>query len=118
MGSTQSTWDRRIEPVEHSTSSQHHQKQSKMPDPCKPQSPSAENPVTDEVKDFNRKSLKKTETKEKNPLPTKEVIEAEKKEVAVTEGVKGFGKESLKKTETKEKNPLPTKEVIEAEMKE
>lgn len=35
-------------------------------------------PDMNEVKKFNKSNLKKTDTKEKNTLPTKEVIEQEK----------------------------------------
>ncbi|XP_029968290.1 thymosin beta 1 [Salarias fasciatus] len=38
------------------------------------------NPVNDEVQNFDKGKLKKTDTKESNTLPTKEVIEQEKKE--------------------------------------
>ncbi|XP_037531832.1 thymosin beta 1 [Nematolebias whitei] len=37
------------------------------------------NPVNQEVETFNKQKLKKTDTEEKNHLPTKEEIEAEKK---------------------------------------
>ncbi|XP_013861490.1 thymosin beta-a [Austrofundulus limnaeus] len=37
------------------------------------------NPVNEEVEHFNKKQLKKTNTQEKNHLPTKEEIEEEKK---------------------------------------
>ncbi|KAL3972826.1 ubiquitin-conjugating enzyme E2 N [Sarotherodon galilaeus] len=37
------------------------------------------NPVNQEVEQFNKQKLKKTNTQEKNHLPTKEEIEAEKK---------------------------------------
>lgn len=42
------------------------------------------NPVNQEVEQFNKQKLKKTNTQEKNHLPTKEEIEAEKK--AMQEG--------------------------------
>ncbi|XP_066571442.1 thymosin beta 1 [Amia ocellicauda] len=38
------------------------------------------NPVNEEVQNFDKKCLKKANTKEKNPLPTKEDIEQEKKQ--------------------------------------
>ncbi|XP_070692986.1 thymosin beta 1 [Pempheris klunzingeri] len=38
-----------------------------------------DNPVTTEVEKFDKKCLKKTETKEKNTLPTQAEIEEEKK---------------------------------------
>jgi len=41
----------------------------------------ADKPDLAEVEKFNKDKLKKTQTKEKNPLPTKEAIEQEKKEV-------------------------------------
>ncbi|XP_053180062.1 thymosin beta 1 [Scomber japonicus] len=40
---------------------------------------SDDNPVKEEVQQFNKKSLRKTSTNEKNHLPTKEEIEEEKK---------------------------------------
>lgn len=42
---------------------------------------SDKNPVKEEVKHFDKKCLKKTNTAEKNTLPTKEDIEQEKKAV-------------------------------------
>ncbi|XP_006005968.1 thymosin beta-12-like [Latimeria chalumnae] len=39
----------------------------------------ANKPDVSEVTTFNKQGLKKTETQEKNPLPTKEMIEQEKK---------------------------------------
>ncbi|CAL9698661.1 unnamed protein product [Knipowitschia caucasica] len=38
----------------------------------------ADKPDISEVSSFDKSKLKKTETQEKNPLPTKEVIEQEK----------------------------------------
>lgn len=38
----------------------------------------ADKPDVSEVATFDKSKLKPTETKEKNPLPTKEVIEQEK----------------------------------------
>jgi hypothetical protein len=40
----------------------------------------ADKPDVAEVETFDKSKLKKTETKEKNPLPTKEELEAAKKE--------------------------------------
>ncbi|CAN9514870.1 unnamed protein product [Ophioblennius macclurei] len=40
------------------------------------------NPVKEEVTKFDKGTLKKTDTKEKNPLPTSEDIKQEKKEQA------------------------------------
>jgi len=40
----------------------------------------ADKPDLSEVEKFNKTQLKKTETKEKNPLPTKEELEKAKKE--------------------------------------
>ncbi|XP_059372806.1 thymosin beta 1 [Carassius carassius] len=40
----------------------------------------SDNPVKEEVKQFDKKCLKKTNTAEKNSLPTKEDIEQEKKD--------------------------------------
>ncbi|XP_072519003.1 thymosin beta 1 [Salminus brasiliensis] len=39
----------------------------------------SDNPVKQEVQNFDKKCLKKTNTAEKNTLPTKEDIEQEKK---------------------------------------
>uniref|UniRef100_H2XYZ9 Thymosin beta n=1 Tax=Ciona intestinalis TaxID=7719 RepID=H2XYZ9_CIOIN len=39
----------------------------------------ADRPDISEVRSFDQTKLKKVETTEKNPLPTKETIEAEKK---------------------------------------
>ncbi|XP_073677137.1 thymosin beta 1 [Garra rufa] len=39
----------------------------------------SDNPVKEEVKQFDKKCLKKTNTQEKNTLPTKADIEQEKK---------------------------------------
>ncbi|KAM6958355.1 thymosin beta-b [Tautogolabrus adspersus] len=40
----------------------------------------ADKPDISEVTKFDKTKLKKTETQEKNPLPTKETIEQEKQE--------------------------------------
>ncbi|XP_040903912.1 thymosin beta 1 [Toxotes jaculatrix] len=37
------------------------------------------NPVNQEVEQFNKQKLRKTDTQEKNHMPTKEEIEEEKK---------------------------------------
>jgi len=42
----------------------------------------ADKPDLSEVESFNKTKLKKTETQEKNPLPTKEALAQEKKEAA------------------------------------
>jgi thymosin beta 4 len=42
----------------------------------------SDKPDMSEVENFNKTKLKKTETKEKNPLPSKEELEAAKKEAA------------------------------------
>jgi len=55
------------------------------------------------------------ETKEKQSLPDKKDIDAEKGQQALRKGIEGFDAAGLKKTETQEKNPLPTKEVIDQE---
>jgi thymosin beta 4 len=39
----------------------------------------ADKPDLEEVTKFDKSKLKKTQTQEKNPLPTKETIEQEKK---------------------------------------
>jgi len=38
--------------------------------------------MDEEIEKFNKSGLKKTKTQEKNPLPTKEELEAEKKAAA------------------------------------
>ncbi|XP_064425087.1 thymosin beta [Latimeria chalumnae] len=38
----------------------------------------ADKPDVSEVTTFNKQGLKKTQTQEKNPLPTKEIIDQEK----------------------------------------
>ncbi|XP_048839601.1 thymosin beta-a-like [Brienomyrus brachyistius] len=43
----------------------------------------SDNPVSKEVQTFDKKCLKKTNTAEKNKLPTKEDIEQEKKECRI-----------------------------------
>jgi hypothetical protein len=40
----------------------------------------ADKPDVSEVTTFDKSKLKKTDTQEKNPLPTKETIEQEKKQ--------------------------------------
>ncbi|XP_028668931.1 thymosin beta-12 [Erpetoichthys calabaricus] len=39
----------------------------------------SDKPDLAEIESFDKSKLKKTETKERNPLPTKEIIEQEKK---------------------------------------
>ncbi|KAF3838170.1 hypothetical protein F7725_009938 [Dissostichus mawsoni] len=76
---------------------------------------SAKCPIKQEVVDFNKGKLKRTETAEKNPLPTTKVIDDEKiaieekcAKVPLNKELEGFKKDHLKKAEMKEKNPLPT----------
>ncbi|KAA2238152.1 hypothetical protein F0L68_41550, partial [Solihabitans fulvus] len=64
---------------------------------------------------FDSSQLKHTETQEKNPLPDKDAIEAEKEKNKFLNGIENFDPTKLKHTETCEKNPLPTKDVIEQE---
>uniref|UniRef100_A0A2S2Q064 Thymosin beta n=1 Tax=Sipha flava TaxID=143950 RepID=A0A2S2Q064_9HEMI len=61
---------------------------------------------------FDTGKLKHTETLEKNPLPDKTVIEAEKEQQQLIAGIENFDTKKLKPTVTEEKNPLPTEEVI------
>uniref|UniRef100_A0A8C6UK48 Thymosin beta 4 X-linked n=1 Tax=Neogobius melanostomus TaxID=47308 RepID=A0A8C6UK48_9GOBI len=42
----------------------------------------SDKPDISEVTSFDKTKLKKTETQEKNPLPTKETIEQEKKDAS------------------------------------
>ncbi|KAJ8276298.1 hypothetical protein COCON_G00080500 [Conger conger] len=44
----------------------------------------SDKPNLTEIESFDKTKLKKTETKEKNPLPTKETIEQERKEESAT----------------------------------
>jgi len=64
------------------------------------------------VSEFDRTTLKKAETQEKNPLPSSEAIEQEMKHLKFKAGVEGFDQSSLSHTDTVEKNTLPTQEII------
>jgi len=48
----------------------------------------ADKPVLTEVAKFNKKQLKKTQTKVKNPLPSKEELAQAKKEAEEAEAAK------------------------------
>lgn len=67
------------------------------------------------VSDFNKGKLKRTETEEKNPLPSSEAIAQELEHIKFKDGIEKYDKSQLSHTETMEKNTLPTKEVIEME---
>merc|ERR1712098_767578 len=67
------------------------------------------------VGDFDRASLKKAETEEKNSLPSTEAIAQELEHIKFKDGIEKYDKTKLTHTETMEKNTLPTKEVIEME---
>jgi len=67
------------------------------------------------VSDFDRASLKKAETEEKNSLPSTEAIAQELEHIKFKDGIENYEKSQLKHAETMEKNTLPTKEVIEME---
>ena len=83
-------------------------------------------PDLSEIAKFDMSKLKKTAIKEKNILPTKEDIAAEKAQESQAEHIPmankhdlseiaKFDMSKLKKTAIKEKNILPTKEDIAAE---
>jgi len=79
----------------------------------------AENKIPTElsqnIENFDAHNLKHAETDEKNPLPSKEVVEQEKQEVALRESIEGFEKKKLHRANTVEKNPLPDAENVAAE---
>lgn len=64
------------------------------------------------VSEFDRGSLKKAETLEKNPLPSSEAIAQEMEHLKFKAGVEGFDQGNLTHTDTVEKNTLPTQEII------
>jgi len=89
-----------------------------MSSPAKEDLPKVPNEFKNELEKFDAGKMKHTETKEKNCLPSKEVIEQEKGNQAygaILQGIESFDPAKLKPTETQEKNPLPTKEVIDQE---
>ncbi|GFR25357.1 uncharacterized protein TNCT_463922 [Trichonephila clavata] len=86
-----------------------------MSSPAKEDLPKVPTDFKNELEKFDAGKMKHTETKEKNPLPSKEVIEQEKGSKAILQGIESFDPSKLKPTETQEKNPLPTKEVIDQE---
>ncbi|GBM07008.1 hypothetical protein AVEN_63455-2 [Araneus ventricosus] len=86
-----------------------------MSSPAKEDLPKVPTDFKNELEKFDAAKMKHTETKEKNPLPSKEVIEQEKGSKAILQGIESFDPSKLKPTETQEKNPLPTKEVIDQE---
>merc|ERR1712045_1085450 len=67
------------------------------------------------VSDFDKAKLKKTETSEKNPLPSPDMIAQEKEHVKFKNGIESFDKTCLSHTETMVKNVLPTQEIISME---
>jgi len=67
------------------------------------------------VNEFDRTTLKKAETAEKNSLPSTEAIAQEMEHIKFKDGIESYDKTKLSHTETMEKNILPTKEVIDME---
>merc|ERR1711915_956183 len=67
------------------------------------------------VNEFDKTTLKKAETMEKNSLPSSESIAQEMKHMKFKDGIEGFDKSKMSHAQTLEKNTLPTKEVIEME---
>ncbi|KAF8790106.1 Thymosin beta like protein [Argiope bruennichi] len=89
-----------------------------MSSPAKEDLPKVPTDFKNELEKFDAGKMKHTETKEKNPLPSKEVLTQEKiydRKQQVLQSVTGFDRSKLKKTKTVEKNFLPTKEVIDQE---
>jgi hypothetical protein len=64
------------------------------------------------VSEFDRNTLKKAETLEKNPLPSTEAIAQEMEHIKFKAGIEGYDQSSLSHTATVEKNTLPTQEII------
>merc|ERR1711976_732559 len=64
------------------------------------------------VSDFDKATLKKAETAEKNPLPSTEAIAQEMEHIKFKVGIEKFDKTKLSHTDTLVKNILPTQEVI------
>uniref|UniRef100_A0A8C7J4Z3 Thymosin beta n=1 Tax=Oncorhynchus kisutch TaxID=8019 RepID=A0A8C7J4Z3_ONCKI len=75
----------------------------------------ADKPDVSEIAQFDMTKLKKTETEEKNTLPTKEEPKSTMADKPDVSEIAQFDMTKLKKTETEEKNTLPTKEVIDQE---
>lgn len=67
------------------------------------------------LNEFDKTTLKKAETEEKNSLPSTEAIAQEMEHIKFKDGIEKYDKGQLTHTETMEKNTLPTKEVIEME---
>merc|ERR1712038_1351370 len=67
------------------------------------------------LNEFDKTTLKKAETEEKNSLPSTEAIAQELEHIKFKDGIENNEKSQLKHAETMEKNTLPTKEVIEME---
>ncbi|KAG8199898.1 hypothetical protein JTE90_015886 [Oedothorax gibbosus] len=89
-----------------------------MSSPSKEELPKVSNEFKNELEKFDSAKMKKTDTQEKNPLPSKEVLTQEKvyeRKQVVLQGLSGFDRSKLRKTVTVEKNIIPTKEVIEQE---
>ncbi|XP_053399813.1 thymosin beta-like isoform X1 [Mercenaria mercenaria] len=74
--------------------------------------------ATEELGKFDKSSLKHAETAEKNPLPDKEAIAEEKKELEHRKSIGEFDKSQLRRQNTEEKIVLPSKEAISQEKQE
>ncbi|KAF8790105.1 Thymosin beta like protein [Argiope bruennichi] len=83
-----------------------------MSSPAKEDLPKVPTDFKNELEKFDAGKMKHTETKEKNPLPSKEDLIQEKQRHEIFTGVSTFNKAKLKRTNTKEKIVLPTKEVL------
>jgi len=64
------------------------------------------------VSEFDKNTLKKAETLEKNPLPSSEAIAQEMEHLKFKAGIEGYDQSKLSHAETVEKNTLPTQEII------
>ncbi|KAG8199897.1 hypothetical protein JTE90_015886 [Oedothorax gibbosus] len=83
-----------------------------MSSPSKEELPKVSNEFKNELEKFDSAKMKKTDTQEKNPLPSKEDLKQEKQQHELVTGVSTFNKAKLKRTNTIEKIVLPTKEVL------
>ena len=66
--------------------------------------------IIEEVNQFDSKNLKHADVNEKVILPTKEVIEQEKKHLDLVNGLENFDKNKLRPATTQEKIVLPDRE--------
>uniref|UniRef100_A0A2L2Y2P4 Thymosin beta n=1 Tax=Parasteatoda tepidariorum TaxID=114398 RepID=A0A2L2Y2P4_PARTP len=82
-----------------------------MASPTKEELPKVSSAFKNELEKFDAGKMKHADTKEKNPLPSKEDVLQEKQHHELLTGVSTFNKAKLKRTNTKEKIVLPTKEV-------